>query len=143
MTKRRRRGTAIVETSKGILVTSGHKRVFILPGGGANKGESRMQAAIRELREETGLIAYDAKYLFSYVSSKNKTFSGKHYFRDHHKVFLIKTKGKARPKHEIKHIAYYKSGGDIRISHTTKSIINRYYKGKKQSIFYRLFNISR
>lgn len=52
MTKRRRRGTAIVETTEGILVTSGHKRVFILPGGEANKDESRMQAAIRELREE-------------------------------------------------------------------------------------------
>ena len=38
-----------------------------------------MQAAIRELREETGLVAYDAKYLFSYLGSKHKTFSGKHY----------------------------------------------------------------
>jgi 8-oxo-dGTP pyrophosphatase MutT (NUDIX family) len=143
MTHKRRRETAIVETSKGILVTSGHKKVFILPGGGANKGEARMQAAIRELREETGLVAYDAEYLFSYVGSKNKTFSGKHYFRDHHKVFLIKANGTARPKHEIKHITYYKPGGDIRISHTTKSIIDRYYNGKKQNIFYSLFNIFR
>jgi len=135
MTHKRRRGTAIVDTSKGILVTSGHKKVFILPGGEANKNESRMQAAIRELQEETGLIAYDAKYLFSYVGSKNKTFRGKHYFRDHHKVFLIKANGTARPKHEIKHIAYYKLRSDIRISHTTKSIIDRYYNGKKQNIW--------
>ena len=131
MTRKRRRGTAIVEISKGILVASGHKQVFILPGGGANKGESRMQAAIRELREETGLIAYDAKYLFSYVSSKHKTFSGKHYFRDHHKVFLIKAKGEARPRHEVRHIAYYKPGNDVRISHSTKLIIDRYCNWKK------------
>jgi len=46
MTRKRRRGTAIVETSKGILVTSGHRRIFILPGDEANKGETRMQGAI-------------------------------------------------------------------------------------------------
>ncbi|MEA2032782.1 MAG: NUDIX domain-containing protein [Euryarchaeota archaeon] len=132
MTHRRKRGTAIVETSKGILVTSGHKRVFILPGGGANKGETRMQGAIRELREETGLVAYDAKYIFSHVGLKNKTFSGKHYFRDHHKVFLIKAIGNARPRHEVKHIAYYKPENDVRVSHTTKSIIDRYYKWKEK-----------
>jgi len=52
--KKRRRGTAIVETSKGILVTSGSSKIFILPGGGANKRETRLVAAIRELKEETG-----------------------------------------------------------------------------------------
>ncbi len=90
-----------------------------------------MQATIRELREETGLIAYDATYLFSYVGSKQKTFSGRHYLRDDHKAFLIKAKGKARPRHEVKHIAYYKPGTDVRISPATKSIIDKYY-GLKQ-----------
>ena len=133
MTKKRRRGTAIVETSKGILLTSGHKKMFLLPGGGASKGESRMQGAIRELKEETDLVAYDAKYLFSYVSSKHKTYSKKHDFRDHHKVFLIKAKGNARPRHEIKHIAYYKPENGVRISHATKSIIDKYYKMKSSN----------
>jgi 8-oxo-dGTP diphosphatase len=53
----RRRGTAIVETKKGILVVSGHGKVFMLPGGAANHKESRLQAAIRELQEETGLVS--------------------------------------------------------------------------------------
>jgi len=34
--KKRRRGTAIVETEEGILVTAGRSKVFILPGGGVN-----------------------------------------------------------------------------------------------------------
>ncbi len=50
----RRRGTAIVETNKGILLTSGKGRVFILPGGGARRSESRLRAALRDLEEETG-----------------------------------------------------------------------------------------
>ena len=37
----RRRGVAIVENSKGILVVAGHSKKFMLPGGGANRWESR------------------------------------------------------------------------------------------------------
>jgi len=53
---KRRRGTAIVDTSRGILVVSHGNRTFYLPGGGAEKGESQKNAAIRELKEETGLV---------------------------------------------------------------------------------------
>ena len=51
----RRRGTAIIETERGIILTAGHRGSFILPGGGAERGESRFVAAIRELKEETGI----------------------------------------------------------------------------------------
>lgn len=65
MLSKRMRATAIVETKKGILIV----RVkgmpyFILPGGGINKGESNQHAVKRELKEETGLIATNCKYLF-------------------------------------------------------------------------------
>lgn len=53
--KKRRRGTAIVETPKGILVTAVSGKTFILPGGGAKKEEIETEAAIRELKEETGI----------------------------------------------------------------------------------------
>ena len=62
----RRRGTAIVQTPKGILVVAGKRKMFLLPGGGAHPTESRQRAAIRELEEETGLQATSCKYLFPY-----------------------------------------------------------------------------
>lgn len=129
MVHRRRRGTAIVETPKGILVASGRRKIFLLPGGGAEKWESRKKAAIRELREETGLKALESTYLFSHIGKVHKDFKGG-YFQDHNKVFLIKTEGEARPRHEIKYIAYYKADSNIRISGVTKEIIELYLTSK-------------
>ena len=129
--KKRRRGTAIVETEEGILVTAGRSRVFLLPGGGANKHETRMQAAMRELREETGLKPYHAKYLFHHTGRVHKSH-GHGYFRDHHTVCLVKVRGTPGPHHEIKYVAYYKPGSGIRISGVTREIIERYYAFNKR-----------
>lgn len=129
MVHKRRRGTAIVETPRGILVVSGKRKLFLLPGGKANHRESRKGASIRELKEETGLITLDCKYLFSHMGGIHKDYSGGH-FQDHHKVFLITTKGNPKPKHEIKHIAYYNPKSNIKISNKTKEIIEKYYSIK-------------
>jgi len=131
MTYKRRQGLAIVDTKKGILVVSGRKRVFILPGGGADKGESRKRATIRELKEETGLIVYSCEFLFYHIGSKHRSYKGGH-FRNYSKVFLIKTLGKAKPRHETKHIAYYKHGSNINISYNTKLIIEKYLEWKNR-----------
>lgn len=130
MVHRRRRGTAIVETSKGILVASGRRKIFLLPGGGAEGWESRRRAAIRELREETGLHTKESTYLFSFIGGIHKDHKGGH-FQDHHKVFLIKAEGDARPRHEIKYIAYYTPDSNIRLSSITKEIIDKYLSIKK------------
>lgn len=125
----RRRGTAIVDTKQGILVTAGRKKVFLLPGGGANESESRTSAAIRELREETGLKTLHAKFLFRYVGGISRSH-GHGYFRDHHTVCLIDAVGTTRPSHEIKYIDYYRPGRKIHLSRTTKKIIDKYYAWK-------------
>ena len=65
---KRRRGTAIVDTLRGILVVSHDNRTFYLPGGGAEKGESQKTAAIREIKEETSLETVACKFLFKYES---------------------------------------------------------------------------
>lgn len=126
----RRRGTAIVDTPKGILVASGRRKIFLLPGGGVEgkMKESRRRAAIRELREETGLRAYSSKYLFTYNESKHHPDGRKRKIVNKHKVFLIEAKGHARPRSEIKHIAYYKNE-NITLPYNTKKIVEKYLGG--------------
>ncbi len=131
--KRRRRGTAIVETPIGILVVAGRRKLYILPGGGANIGESRTKAAVRELKEETGLIATKVKFLFSHVGNVQESHSGE-YYEDHHSVCLINASGIARPRNEVKYVGYYSPESEIKISRTTKEIIDRFYEFKKTMI---------
>jgi len=130
MTYKRRKGVALVDTKKGILVVSGRSKIFSLPGGGANKGESRKHSAMRELREETGLYSKKRIYLFSYIGGKWHTRKGS--IRNHAKVFLIEAYGRARLRNEIKHIAYWKPGSNINISRTTRTIIEKYLSDFKK-----------
>lgn len=128
----RRRGTAIVETSRGILVTASRNKLFLLPGGGAEKWESRRKAAIRELREETHLKAYSWKYLFTHNEPKYSNDGKRRKIRNLHKVFLIKAEGQPRPNyHDVSHIAFWTPNSTIRISRTTRMIIGRYLREYK------------
>ena len=114
LTFKRRRGTAIVDTPKGILVVSHNNRTFYLPGGGAEKGETRRDAAIRELKEETNLQTLTCKFLFEYES-----------FTNSHKVFLIESNGIAKPSNEIQYVNFF-NGSNIKISNTAWEILEQY-----------------
>ncbi|MGD0646170.1 MAG: NUDIX domain-containing protein [Candidatus Bathyarchaeia archaeon] len=126
MVHRRRRGTAVVDTPEGILVVSENGRLFLLPGGGANPGESRRRAAIRELKEETGLIAIKCTFLFSFKGRIHKDFRGGYFF-DEHKVFLTKADGVAKPRNEIRHVAYF-NGSNVKVAAGSRKIIEKYLK---------------
>jgi len=119
-TFKRRRGTAIVDTQKGILVVSHNNRTFYLPGGGAEKGESRKDAAIRELKEETNLQTLNCRFLFEFESVTNS-----------HKVFLIKSWGIPKPSSEIKYIDYF-NGSNLKVSSTAWEILELYHEIKNQ-----------
>lgn len=139
--QRRRRGTALVDTPNGVLLVSQNGRRFILPGGGARRGETREGAAIRELEEETGLKAVDSTFLFEHVGPIHRSYGGG-YYRDYHKVFLITSAGVAKPRKEIKALAY--SGtADISLSTATKDIIEKYQKVKRPSFGYTALTCSK
>ena len=118
LTSKRRRGTAIVDTLRGILVVSHDDRTFYLPGGGAEKGESQKTAAIRELKEETSLETVACRFLFEYES-----------LTDNHEVFLIETSGIAKPSSEIKYIGYF-NGSNLKVSNATWEILQLYRAAK-------------
>ncbi|MBP7708674.1 NUDIX domain-containing protein [Candidatus Pacearchaeota archaeon] len=127
MVLKRRRGVGIVETSKGIIIVAGKDRVFTLPGGGAEKWESRKRATIREIKEEISLNVTKIDFLFK---SKGKEWEDKkgRLGRNHNKVFLVKTIGKPKIANEIKYLDYWKPGKKVKMTNGTTFILEKYCK---------------
>lgn len=130
MIRKRRKGVAIVDTKKGILVVAGKSKKFTLPGGGAEKNESRKNAAIRELFEETNLKVKNIKFLFNYVGHGWHTLSGI-LVMNYAKVFLVKARGIPKPCNEIKYISFWKPGSKLHLSENTIKVIEKYLAMKK------------
>lgn len=122
----RRKGMAIVEFPKGILIVAGRRKKFTLPGGGAERLESRKKAAIRELYEETNLKIKKIKYLFRHLGDIHLK-RGKE-TRNNSKIFLAETYGNLRPKNEIKYIDFWKAGCKLDVADSTERIIKRYLR---------------
>ena len=79
----RNRATAVVfRDGKVLLVNSGRRPEFMMPGGLIEPGESPESAAVRELFEETGLTAGRTEFLFVVETPVNR-----------HHVFLIEADG--------------------------------------------------
>ncbi len=63
----RRRATVVAEQDgKVLLVKERGARSYSLPGGGIERRESIMEAACREIREETGLTMIRAEYVYDH-----------------------------------------------------------------------------
>lgn len=129
MVRIRRKGVAIVKSRRGILVVAGRDKKFMLPGGGANKGESRKKASMRELKEETGLIPLTAKFFCSYEGRVWKDYKDRN-VKNSTKVFVVNAWGWPKPKHEIKHVEWWKKGKNINLTASTSHIIKKYLRAR-------------
>lgn len=97
---------------------------FTLPGGGAKPKESRRQAAIRELMEETGMKAVSLKHLFEFLGGVHAGPRGGS-FRNAHEVFRVTATGTPEPGQEVKRVAYY-DGSNLSLTPSAKKIIAKY-----------------
>jgi 8-oxo-dGTP diphosphatase len=66
------RATVICEQDRHILLVRKPRSHWTLPGGKVEPGETRAQAAVRELQEETGLNADDVLYLMEMQSGSTR-----------------------------------------------------------------------
>ncbi|CAN5307374.1 NUDIX domain-containing protein [soil metagenome] len=67
-----------------LLVRHTYGPGWLLPGGGVERGETALEAVLREVREESGIVAQSAPVLHG-IFSNEENFRG-----DHVAVFLIR-----------------------------------------------------
>jgi 8-oxo-dGTP diphosphatase len=113
------RATVICRRDNEILYVRKPKARWNLPGGKVEAGESPAQAAVRELREETGLILED----LSYVTRFEAATVLHHVFEV--SVTLIATPA---PQNEIADCKWFtaKALSEVKVSPSVKSIIKAF-----------------
>ncbi|MDR2943823.1 MAG: NUDIX hydrolase [Methanosarcinales archaeon] len=127
-TKIRNRGTVILKNEHGIIVVQEPNGSWSLPGGGININESDMECALRELREETTVKGKNSNYQFEIKGRIHRDRHGKRYI-NLYKIFEItEYENKPRPSNEIRKIGYWRSGKYMRLTSTTKKILDIYQR---------------
>lgn len=70
--KLRARATCVLMRDGRVLLVADAEWKYMLPGGGVDRGETIEAAAVRELREETGLVATHIQYLYTFDTASNR-----------------------------------------------------------------------
>ena len=115
--KKRLRATVIVEQDDYVLlIKEKSARRYSLPGGGIEKGESVMEAALRELREETKLNVIKAERLFDHEGTTQS-----------HKVVWALVRGNVQiQQKELSEYKWWNRQDDVPLIDSAKAILGRH-----------------
>lgn len=113
------RATVICRRDNEILYVRKSKARWNLPGGKVEAGESPAQAAVRELREETGLILEDLSYVTRFEAA-----TVLHHVFEVSVNFIVTPS----PKNEIADCKWFtaKELGDVKVNPSVKSIVKAF-----------------
>ena len=116
--KRKRIRATLVAEQHGqvLLVQERGARRYSLPGGGIERGESVMEAAIRELREEANLQVVKAEYLFDHEGATQW-----------HKVVWASVRGEVHVQaKELRGYKWWNTSEDVPLLDSSAAILDKF-----------------
>ena len=119
--KKRRRATVIAERGgKVLLIKERGSNSFSLPGGGIEKGESVIEAALRELREETKLSVVKAERRFDHEGTTQQ-----------HSVVWALVRGDVRlQRKELSESKWWDMKEEVLLLSSAKAILDKHFRDK-------------
>lgn len=96
---------AVIINNKKLLVTREKgRKLYLLPGGGIEKGESPKQALARELGEELGILA--SQNNLEFLGEFSAPATGRKTVRKTHLFLVKKYTGRIHPQNEVAEVKW-------------------------------------